>query len=107
MKEINSEQVDNFINSEEVAVVDYFAEWCGPCNRLSKVLDKVDVDGAEIAKVNIDENIDHVSEKGIRSVPTIHIYYKGELVKEHVGVVRKNKLVAYVEELLSERENES
>jgi thioredoxin 1 len=104
MKEVQAEEIQDVINNTDVAVIDYYAEWCGPCNRLSKVLDKVDVDGTEIVKVNIDENIDHVSEKGIRSVPTIHVYYKGELVKEHVGVVRKNKLVAYMEELL---ENES
>jgi thioredoxin 1 len=102
MKEIQAEEIEDVINNTDVAVIDYYAEWCGPCNRLAKVLDKVDVDGTEIVKVNIDENIDHVSEKGIRSVPTIHVYYKGELVKEHVGVVRKNKLVAYMEELLED-----
>jgi thioredoxin 1 len=102
MKEVQAEEIQDVINNTDVAVIDYYAEWCGPCNRLSKVLDKVDVDGTEIVKVNIDENIDHVSEKGIRSVPTIHVYYKGELVKEHVGVVRKNKLVAYMEELLED-----
>ncbi len=91
----------NFNQATEngVVLVDFFAEWCGPCKALSPVIDELasEFEGkASITKVNVDENSNIAAQFGVRGIPTVVILKNGKLEKQLVGVHPKN---IYEEEL--------
>ena len=78
-----------------VSVVDFWAEWCGPCRLISPIIDDLseEFDGqATIGKVNVDHNPEVSSKYGVRSIPTILIIKDGEVVEKHVGTATKATL---------------
>ena len=78
-----------------VSVVDFWAEWCGPCRLVGPVIDELakDFDGkATIGKVNVDENPEISMKYGVRSIPTILFIKNGEVVDKHVGTATKATL---------------
>ncbi len=88
------------LKSTQPVVVDFWAEWCGPCKMLSPVLDEIatELDGrAKVAKVNVDQNSDLAAKYGIRSIPTLLYFVGGELRKQTVGVVSKKTIVSTLE----------
>ena len=81
-------------------LVDFWAEWCGPCKQLGPVLDQVstEMDGkVTIAKVNIDENPETPQKYGVRGIPTMILFKNGEAVATKVGALQKSKLVEWIE----------
>jgi thioredoxin 1 len=85
------------IESDKPVLVDYWAEWCGPCKMIAPILDEVskDYDGRlKIAKMNVDENRDVPAKYGIRAIPTMKVFKGGQVVKEIVGAKPKNALLA-------------
>lgn len=83
------------IDSEKVALVDFWAEWCGPCRMIGPVVEELakEYDGkAVIGKVNVDDNPQVASQFGIRSIPTILFFKGGKLVDKQVGVVPRSVL---------------
>ena len=84
-------------------VLDFCAEWCGPCRMVSPIMDELAEDYAgrvNIGKMNVDENNDIVAQYGIRNIPTVLFFKNGELVDKIVGAVPKDKFVAKIEALL-------
>ena len=84
-------------------VLDFWAEWCGPCLMVSPIMDELAEDYAgrvNIGKMNVDENNDIVAQYGIRNIPTVLFFKNGELVDKIVGAVPKDKFVAKIEALL-------
>ncbi len=78
-----------------VSVVDFWAEWCGPCRLIGPIIDDMseEFDGkATIGKVNVDHNPEVSSKYGVRSIPTILIIKDGEVVEKHVGTTTKAAL---------------
>ena len=86
MKIINTDEFNETIKSG-TTLVDFFAEWCGPCKMLGPVLDEVSKEYPDInfVKVNVDENMDLAQKFGIMSIPTVYIFKDGEVVKNFGG----------------------
>ena len=86
------------LGSDKPVVVDFWAEWCGPCKMIAPSLEEIsnEMDNVRIAKVNIDENPDIAAQFGVRSVPTLMIFKNGEHADTMVGAQSKSKLVDWI-----------
>jgi len=93
--QITDESFRELIAGDKPVVVDFWAEWCGPCRMIGPVIEELAgeyEDKAIIGKINIDENNDVSEEYGIRSIPTILFFKNGQLMDKHIGVAPKNLL---------------
>ncbi|MFB6343082.1 thioredoxin [Saccharicrinis sp. FJH2] len=91
------------LNSDKPALIDFWAEWCGPCRMIGPIVEDMssEYDGkAVIAKLNVDENPEVCSKYGIRNIPTVLFFKGGEVADKQVGAVPKNILVQKMENLL-------
>ena len=85
-------------------LVDYWAEWCGPCKMIAPILDEVSStyqDKLQIAKMNVDENRDIPAKFGIRGIPTLMLFKNGELAATKVGAMSKAQLTAFIDQQLA------
>ena len=89
---------DTVLKSDKPVVVDFWAEWCGPCKQIAPALEEISDahDGVTIAKVNIDENPDLAAQYGVRSIPTLIAFKGGEPADMKVGAVPKSSLESWV-----------
>lgn len=83
LKYLENESFNEIINQDKV-LVDFYAEWCGPCKMLTPVLERLG-DSFEIVKVDVDKHFDLAKEYGIMSVPTLIIFKNGKVVKQMIG----------------------
>jgi thioredoxin 1 len=93
--EITDANFEQIISSERPVLVDFWAEWCGPCRMIGPLVEELatDYDGkAVIGKVNVDENPNISAKFGIRSIPTLLVFKNGEIVDKQVGAVPKGVL---------------
>jgi thioredoxin 1 len=95
----SAEHLQTLVADEHVVLVDFHADWCGPCQMLEPVVAEIAAEtDATVAKVDIDELQALAQENGIRGVPTLLLYADGELVERMVGVQEKSSLVGLVEQ---------
>lgn len=91
---------DEVLKSPEPVLVDYWADWCGPCKMIAPVLDEIaaEYEGQlKVAKLNIDENPDIPPRYGIRGIPTLMLFRRGEVEATKVGAVSKSQLTAFID----------
>jgi len=97
--EITTENFQDFVKSNDVVLVDFWAEWCAPCLMIVPVIEELEgeMSGVKFAKLNVDENPEMASMFGIMSIPTLMIFKNGEVTDMVVGVVAKDTLKERIE----------
>jgi thioredoxin 1 len=91
------------LNADKPVMVDYWAEWCGPCKMIAPILDEIatEYDGKlTIAKLNIDENQPTALKYGVRGIPTLMIFKDGEIAGTKVGALSKSQLSAFIDSVI-------
>lgn len=86
---------ESALENDKVVLVDFWAEWCGPCRMIAPIVEELaeELEGkALIGKMNVDNNAEIPSKYGVRSIPTLLIIKNGEVVDKHVGTITKSDL---------------
>ena len=95
---ITDENFENeVIQSEKTVIIDFYADWCGPCKMMSPIIDEIAEEMGEkikVGKVNVDENMNLAEKFGIMSIPTIIIFKTGNIYKTFNGVTAKEEIIA-------------
>ena len=100
----NNSTFDNDISSPNLLkIVDFWAEWCGPCKQIGPILEEISnekKDEIKILKLNIDENPDVAQKYGVQGIPTLMIFKEGNLIDTKVGSLPKSSIVEWIESKL-------
>jgi thioredoxin 1 len=98
--EINQENIQNTITSNDLCLVDVYAPWCGPCKQLSPIIDEVSsetIGKVRVGKLNADDNMDFCKENNVRNIPTILLFKNGEVVERTTGLKSKKDILEMIE----------
>ena len=102
--EVTDQNFDEIVlKSDKPVIVDFWAEWCGPCRMVGPIVEEISEeyrDRAVVTKLNVDHNPAVTAQFGIRNIPTVLFFKNGEVADKQVGAVPKNNLVSKLEVLL-------
>lgn len=104
VKEINTEILNNeIVNNGKITVVDFFANWCGPCRKLGPILEEVEgelAEKVEFAKIDTDDNIEAAKKYQVSGLPTLLVFKDGVVVERMVGLMPKSSIITNIEKHL-------
>lgn len=94
----NSNFEEEVLKSEKAVLVDFYAEWCGPCKMLAPVIDQIAKENEDIkvAKINVDEAQELAEKYGVMSIPTLVVIKNGEEIKRQVGLASKTEILGMI-----------
>ena len=97
---INKDNFELVKNSEKPVLIDFFAEWCGPCRMVSPIVDEIasEKDDVLVGKVNVDEEPELAAEFGVSSIPMLVVVKNGEIVNQSVGARPKQQILAMLDD---------
>ena len=101
--EITDSNFNDILSKNSVVLIDFWAEWCGPCRMIAPMIEELanDYDGkAVIGKLDVDNNQESSVKFGVRSIPTLLVFKDGEMVDRHVGAVPKETLASSIDSKL-------
>lgn len=102
--QVTDQEFENqVLKSDKPVLVDFWAEWCGPCRQIGPILDELSgemADKVTIAKLNIDQNPDTPQKFGVRGIPTMIIFKDGQAASTKVGALPKNKIQEWIDSIV-------
>ena len=102
--DVNEENFDSVVmNSDKPVLVDFWAEWCGPCKMLTPTIEALAEeykDTSSIVKINVDDSPTIATKYGIRSIPSILLFNNGDVVEQRVGAVSKDELAGMLDKII-------
>lgn len=89
---------DQVLKGQGIVIVDFWADWCGPCKMLSPIIDQIgdEMENIKVCKVDVDKNQSLAMEYQVMSIPTLVIFKDGKEVKKSIGVVSKDEIKEYI-----------
>ena len=99
--ELNKENFTETVGSNKPVLVDYWAEWCGPCKMVAPILEEVATDMSDkliVGKVDVDQNQELAAQLNIMSIPTLVLFKDGEAVDQAIGALSKTQLLSFLEQ---------
>jgi thioredoxin 1 len=96
---ITDNSFNEAVSTNDLVLIDFWAEWCGPCKKLSPILDEISIErGLLVGKLNVDENPEKMQEYSVHSIPTMVLFKSGQPVKTIVGAKPKHLLLKELSE---------
>ena len=96
---VNKSNFEEIKNSEKPVLLDFYADWCGPCRMVGPIVEQIaeERDDIVVGKINVDENPELASQFGVMSIPTLVVLKNGEIANQSVGALPKAKILALLD----------
>ncbi len=97
---VNKENFDLILNSDKKVLVDFYADWCGPCRMVSPIVDEISEENQDIivAKINVDDEPELAMQFGVSSIPMLVVLKNGKIVNQSVGARPKTQILSMLED---------